>query len=181
MNFEQNTGVTYYSNPNLESRIKDLEAKIKFLESSQPKVVFGGYDYLQSNTFSITSSIQDDKSVTLSYDLTNIMTGSDYKVISTDIVVTGLDKDGNETRLTTVTSPKSSITLQPHNFPINLAVRSIVSNGTTKTLFRSFKIQSSNFGEVSNYLTSLVTQESKKEMSIQEALDYLLSRIEAIK
>lgn len=182
MNFEQNTGVTYYSNPTLESRIKALEEKIKFLESKPVKVVLGATEYVNSNNTLISSTIQEDKSVILSYDLSNIMSGTDYKVLSADITVSGPDKNGNTARLTNTTNTKSTITLQPHNFPAVASVRAIVvKNGVQNTLYQAVSLPTPNFGEISFYLQNLVTQANNKEMTIQEALDYLLSRIESIK
>lgn len=181
MNFEQNTGATS-SSPTSDSRIKALEEKVKFLESKPIMVVLGATEYINSNTTVISSTIQEDKSVILSYDLSNIMSGTDYKVLSTDITVSGLDKNGNTTRLTNTTNTKSTITLQPHNFPAVASVRAIVvKNGVQNTLYQAVSLTTSNFGEISFYLQNLVTQANNKEMTIQEALDYLLSRIESIK
>lgn len=182
MNFEQNIGVTNTSNPTLEARITALEKRLSYLESTPQKVFFGATEYIESNTFTISSTVQEDKSIVLSYDLTGLMTGSDYKVISTDITISGLDKNGNTAKLTTTTNTKSTITLQPHNFPVTASIRAIVvKDGVQKTLYRAANLETPNFGAKNFYLSSLITQASKKEMTVEEALNYLLTRLESIK
>ena len=178
MNFENNTVVTYYSNPNLEDRIKELEERIKFLESKDIKVSLGASEYIVSNQSTITSTTTEDKSVVISYDLTNIMNGTDYKILSTDIVITGPDKNGNSSRLTSSNLAKSSITLQPHNFPATAAIRAIVvKNGVQSTLYQSVSLPFKNNDKSTFKLQNLVTEMSKREMTLQDALDYLISRV----
>ena len=181
MNFETNitavtnspvSGTVEY----LTQEVKRLTAEVNQLKTQQASVTLSLGESITSNLVYFKTKVDTD-GITISYDFSNALTGTDYKFLGATVKVFAPDKFGNRSQLTEINSFNSNFTLKPINFPAKAFAEVRVSKGNNMYLVKGVvDLSNENNTEVSTKLTS-IPSDKEQEMTIQEAINFLFNKI----
>ena len=175
MNFEdiiQNNRVI----DSLQNEVDNLKRQVQELISQQTLVRLGVDTQIVSNPVSFVTSV-DQGDITIDFNYSHSLTGTEYDIVSVATKLFGNDKYGNRNIISESNKYASNFTLKPSNFPAKAVVDLRVKKDLKMYLLTGAADLSNINGDVITIKLKNNPSENEQEMTIQEAIQYLYSKI----